>query len=72
MLVLASRMASPVTAAREIGRRAQRPDGPASVLAIGTANPPNCIQQDAYADYYLGVAKRSHLTNLKEKDEKNL
>ena len=48
-------------------RSAQRADGPATLLAIGTANPETCISQDAYPDYYFGVTKSEHLTQLKEK-----
>ncbi|TVU45736.1 hypothetical protein EJB05_05234, partial [Eragrostis curvula] len=45
-------------------RRAQRADGPASVLGIGTANPrANCVRQDDYADYYFRVTKSEHLTD---------
>ncbi|KAF7006141.1 hypothetical protein CFC21_021206 [Triticum aestivum] len=51
---------------REI-RRSQRADGPAAVLAIGTANPPNCVSQEEYPDYYFRVAKSQHLTDLKQK-----
>jgi hypothetical protein len=45
-------------------RRSQRADGPAAILAIGTANPPNCVSQDEYADYYFRVTKSEHLTGL--------
>ncbi|TVU39040.1 hypothetical protein EJB05_12442, partial [Eragrostis curvula] len=38
-------MASGPATVREI-RRAQRADGPAAILAIGTANPPTCMSQD--------------------------
>lgn len=48
-------------------RRALRADGPAAVLAIGTANPATCISQDAFADYYFRVTKSEHLKELKEK-----
>ncbi|KAM0840023.1 hypothetical protein ACQ4PT_059939 [Festuca glaucescens] len=48
-------------------RQAQRADGPASVLAIGTANPANCVRQDEYADYYFRVTNAEHLTKLKSK-----
>ncbi|KQK19420.1 bisdemethoxycurcumin synthase [Brachypodium distachyon] len=51
---------------REI-RRQQRADGHAAVLAIGTANPPNCVSQDEYRDYYFRVTKSEHLTDLKHK-----
>jgi hypothetical protein len=37
------------------------------VLAIGTANPPNCVSQEEYPDYYFRLTKRQHLTDLKHK-----
>jgi hypothetical protein len=48
-------------------RRAQRADGPAAVLGIGTANPPTCVAQDDYPDYYFRVTSSEHLTDLKAK-----
>jgi hypothetical protein len=48
-------------------RRAQRADGPAAVLAIGTANPPTSMTQDEYPDYYFRVTNSEHLTDLKAK-----
>ncbi|CAD6270558.1 unnamed protein product [Miscanthus lutarioriparius] len=48
-------------------RRAQRADGPATVLGIGTANPPTCMAQDDYPDYYFRVTNSEHLTDLKAK-----
>ncbi|KAF7047210.1 hypothetical protein CFC21_056160 [Triticum aestivum] len=67
MVLLGNLTASPAaTGIRQI-RQAQRADGPASVLAIGTANPANCVRQDDYADYYFGVINREHLTKLKSK-----
>uniref|UniRef100_A0ACD6AF96 Uncharacterized protein n=1 Tax=Avena sativa TaxID=4498 RepID=A0ACD6AF96_AVESA len=48
-------------------RRSQRADGPAAVLAIGTANPPNCVSQEDFPDYYFRVTKSEHITHLKEK-----
>ncbi|TVU45752.1 hypothetical protein EJB05_05250, partial [Eragrostis curvula] len=49
-------------------RRVQRAaDGPASLLGIGTANPPNCVLQEDYPDYYFRVTKSEHLTDLKAK-----
>uniref|UniRef100_J3ML46 Chalcone synthase n=1 Tax=Oryza brachyantha TaxID=4533 RepID=J3ML46_ORYBR len=61
----------PATAAagsstREI-RRAQRADGPAAVLAIGTANPEKCVTQDEYADFYFRITNSDHLPELKDK-----
>ncbi|KAF3791265.1 1-3-6-8-tetrahydroxynaphthalene synthase [Nymphaea thermarum] len=45
----------------------QRAESPAAVLAIGTANPPNVIDQSTYPDYYFKVTNSEHLTGLKEK-----
>ncbi|KAF8674776.1 hypothetical protein HU200_048058 [Digitaria exilis] len=58
-------MAAKVTV--EEVRKAQRADGPATVLAIGTATPTNCVYQEDYADYYFRVTRSEHLTDLKEK-----
>ena len=48
-------------------RRAQRADGPAAVLGIGTAKPSTCVAQDDYPDYYFRVTNSEHLTDLKAK-----
>ncbi|KAF2598429.1 hypothetical protein F2Q68_00012002 [Brassica cretica] len=48
-------------------RKAQRADGPASILAIGTANPPNQVIQAEYPDYYFRITNSEHMTDLKEK-----
>ncbi|KAL6321599.1 hypothetical protein AAG906_025431 [Vitis piasezkii] len=48
-------------------RNAQRAKGPATILAIGTATPDNCIYQSDYADYYFRVTKSEHMTELKKK-----
>ena len=48
-------------------RRAQRAEGPATILAIGTANPSNCIDQSDYPDYYFRITNSEHLVELKEK-----
>jgi hypothetical protein len=48
-------------------RQAQRADGPAAVLAIGTAVPANCVRQDEFADWYFRVTKSDHLAKLKAK-----
>nr|BBI37506.1 chalcone synthase [Plumbago zeylanica] len=48
-------------------RKAQRAQGPATVLAIGTATPPNCVYQKDYPDYYFRVTNSEHMTELKEK-----
>ncbi|OEL30328.1 Bisdemethoxycurcumin synthase [Dichanthelium oligosanthes] len=48
-------------------RRQQRADGPAAVLAIGTATPANCVPQDEFPDFYFRATKSEHLVGLKEK-----
>ncbi|TXG72535.1 hypothetical protein EZV62_001114 [Acer yangbiense] len=48
-------------------RKAQRAQGPATILAIGTANPPNCVDQSEYPDYYFRITNNEHKTELKEK-----
>ncbi|KAM0934803.1 putative chalcone synthase [Dioscorea sansibarensis] len=48
-------------------RRAQRAEGPATVLAIGTATPANCVYQAEYPDYYFRITNSNHLSDLKEK-----
>nr|AWX67439.1 chalcone synthase 5 [Salvia miltiorrhiza] len=48
-------------------RRARRAEGPATVLAIGTATPPNCVEQSTFPDYYFRVTNSEHKTELKEK-----
>ncbi|KAF8669508.1 hypothetical protein HU200_051309 [Digitaria exilis] len=47
--------------------RTQRADGPAAMLAIGTANPGNCVLQDEFPDLYFRATKSEHLVGLKEK-----
>ena len=44
-----------------------RADGPATVLAIGTANPPNVFQQSEYPEFYFNITNSNHMTDLKEK-----
>nr|AFU90824.1 chalcone synthase [Epimedium sagittatum] len=48
-------------------RNAQRAKGPATVLAIGTSTPSNCVTQADYPDYYFRITKSEHMTDLKEK-----
>lgn len=48
-------------------RNAQRAEGPATVLAIGTATPANCVYQADYPDYYFKITKSDHMADLKEK-----
>lgn len=52
-------------------RQRQRADGPAAILAIGTANPTNCVLQDQFADWYFHVTKSDHqFAELKAKMKK--
>nr|CAD23044.1 CHS-like protein [Humulus lupulus] len=48
-------------------RKAQRAEGPATILAIGTACPPNFVTQADFPDYYFRVTKSEHMTALKNK-----
>ncbi|KAE9596487.1 putative naringenin-chalcone synthase [Lupinus albus] len=48
-------------------RNAQRAEGPATILAIGTANPPNCLHQSTFPDYYFRVTNSDHMVDLKHK-----
>lgn len=48
-------------------RKAQRAEGPATVLAIGTATPANVFYQDEYPDFYFRITNSEHLTELKTK-----
>nr|CDU46229.1 chalcone synthase [Ricotia lunaria]CDU46234.1 chalcone synthase [Ricotia lunaria] len=48
-------------------RKAQRADGPAGILGIGTANPSNHVIQAEYPDYYFRITNSEHMTDLKEK-----
>jgi len=48
-------------------RQAQRAEGPATVFAIGTANPQNCVDQSTYPDFYFRITNSEHKTELKEK-----
>jgi len=48
-------------------RQAQRAEGPATILAIGTATPPNCVDQSTYPNYYFRITNSEHMTDLKEK-----
>nr|ABD24245.1 chalcone synthase [Abies alba]ABD24246.1 chalcone synthase [Abies alba]ABD24250.1 chalcone synthase [Abies alba]ABD24252.1 chalcone synthase [Abies alba]ABD38592.1 chalcone synthase [Abies alba] len=51
----------------EAFRKAQRSDGAATILAIGTATPPNSVDQSSYPDYYFKITNSEHMTELKEK-----
>ncbi|URE41055.1 hypothetical protein MUK42_30116 [Musa troglodytarum] len=48
-------------------RKAQRAQGPATIMAIGTANPPNLYEQSTYPDYYFRVTNAEHKQDLKHK-----
>ncbi|KAI3518503.1 hypothetical protein L1887_07308 [Cichorium endivia] len=48
-------------------RKAQRAQGPATIMAIGTATPPNCVLQSTYPDFYFRVTKSEHMKELREK-----
>jgi chalcone synthase len=48
-------------------RQAQRAEGPATILAIGTAVPNHCVDQETYPDYYFRITDSEHKAELKEK-----
>ncbi|KAK1371869.1 putative stilbene synthase 2 [Heracleum sosnowskyi] len=48
-------------------RKAQLAGGPATVLAIGRATPPNCFDQSTYPDFYFRVTNSEDKKELKEK-----
>ncbi|KAM1743778.1 hypothetical protein ACFX12_013642 [Malus domestica] len=48
-------------------RKAQRAEGPATIFAIGTATPPNCVDQATYPDYNFRITNSDHKVELKEK-----
>ncbi|GMN70137.1 hypothetical protein TIFTF001_039181 [Ficus carica] len=48
-------------------RNAQRAEGPATIMAIGTANPSNCVDQSTYPDFYFRITNSEHKIELKEK-----
>nr|Q3L7F5.1 RecName: Full=Octaketide synthase 1; Short=OKS [Aloe arborescens]7DTQ_A Chain A, Octaketide synthase 1 [Aloe arborescens]7DTQ_B Chain B, Octaketide synthase 1 [Aloe arborescens]7DTQ_C Chain C, Octaketide synthase 1 [Aloe arborescens]7DTQ_D Chain D, Octaketide synthase 1 [Aloe arborescens]AYD60171.1 octaketide synthase [Cloning vector pET-AaOKS]AAT48709.1 octaketide synthase [Aloe arborescens] len=48
-------------------RKAQRADGTATVMAIGTAHPPHIFPQDTYADFYFRATNSEHKVELKKK-----
>lgn len=47
--------------------KAQRAEGPATILAIATANPPNCVEQTTYPDFYFRITNSQDQTKLKQK-----
>nr|BAA87925.1 stilbene synthase [Psilotum nudum] len=48
-------------------RREERADGPATELAIGTANPSNVFDQETYPDFYFDVTNNTDKPELKAK-----
>ncbi|XP_076960712.1 chalcone synthase-like [Bidens hawaiensis] len=48
-------------------RETQRAQGLATILAIGTATPPNSYNQADYPDYYFHVTNSEHMIDLKNK-----
>ncbi|GMN72548.1 hypothetical protein TIFTF001_052870, partial [Ficus carica] len=48
-------------------RNAQRAEGPATIMAIGTANPSNCVDQSTYPDFYFRITNSEHKIELKKK-----
>ncbi|XP_043696189.1 chalcone synthase-like [Telopea speciosissima] len=46
---------------------ANHAEGPATVLAIGTANPSNVKYQNDFPDFYFKITKSDHMPELKEK-----
>ncbi|CAI9090309.1 OLC1v1025056C1 [Oldenlandia corymbosa var. corymbosa] len=48
-------------------RKASRAEGPATILAIGTATPSNWVDQSTYPDYYFRITNSEHMTEFKEK-----
>jgi chalcone synthase len=52
---------------KPVPRKMERADGPATVLAIGTANPPNEFLQSDYPDFYFNITNSNHMTELKTK-----
>ncbi|BFG29990.1 hypothetical protein CerSpe_162640 [Prunus speciosa] len=48
-------------------REPQQAQGPAAILAIGTANPANCYYQQDYPDFLFRVTNSDHKIELKEK-----
>jgi chalcone synthase len=48
-------------------RKARRADGPATILAIGTATPAHSVNQSTYPDYYFRITNSEHKSQLKQK-----
>ncbi|KAJ0962819.1 hypothetical protein J5N97_027941 [Dioscorea zingiberensis] len=47
--------------------RPEKPLGPATILAIGTANPSNVVDQSTFADYYFRITNKEDNQALKDK-----
>ncbi|URE31997.1 hypothetical protein MUK42_37410 [Musa troglodytarum] len=54
-------------AAIHASRKTTRSEGPATIMAIGTANPPNLYEQSSYPDFYFRVTDSEHMKELKQK-----
>nr|3OV3_A Chain A, Curcumin synthase [Curcuma longa]3OV3_B Chain B, Curcumin synthase [Curcuma longa]3OV3_C Chain C, Curcumin synthase [Curcuma longa]3OV3_D Chain D, Curcumin synthase [Curcuma longa] len=48
-------------------RREQRAQGPATIMAIGTATPPNLYEQSTFPDFYFRVTNSDDKQELKKK-----
>ncbi|KAJ0078656.1 hypothetical protein Patl1_23401 [Pistacia atlantica] len=49
-------------------RKAQRLEGTATIMAIGTANPPNVYDQSSYPDTYFRMTNTEHMTQAPSLD----
>ncbi|RWV81591.1 hypothetical protein GW17_00056970, partial [Ensete ventricosum] len=58
---------APTMAGIRAFRKDQRPQGPATIMAIGTANPPNLYEQSTFPDFYFRVTNSDHMPELKDK-----
>jgi len=58
---------SPVMQSVEAIREVQRAQGMATIMAIGTANPPNFMEQSDYADFLFRITNSEDKVELKEK-----
>ncbi|XP_066341813.1 chalcone synthase H1-like [Miscanthus floridulus] len=63
-------MPARTAAEQESLRFPMQAEGLANVLAIGTANPANCVLQEDYPDWFFRVTDSDHLTHLKTKMKK--
>ncbi|RWW19496.1 hypothetical protein BHE74_00040730 [Ensete ventricosum] len=54
-------------AAVDASRKTTRSEGPATIMAIGTANPPSLYEQSSYPDFYFRVTNSEHMQELKHK-----